>query len=268
MENHQLLMENRKLKLTNLQTENMEVQKHPHHVLHKKKWPEYLLEFFMLFLAVYLGFIAENIREHSVEKNREKEYIESMISDMKSDINQIDSLNNLRLQKREMIDSILFILDTPQPDQYGNQLYYYARRLPRPIRIISNDGTMQQMKNAGNLRLIRSNKSLDAILKYDQLVRYNSIVEEREEILIQQTFPSLKKIFNTRIFEKMVNGMQISRPEGNPKLSHSDNESLDEFYSHVHFLKNVDTYNLEFSIKRLNMAKHVLEVLQNEYNLQ
>ena len=32
------------------QTENMEVHKHPHHVTHKKKWPEYLLEFFMLFL--------------------------------------------------------------------------------------------------------------------------------------------------------------------------------------------------------------------------
>ncbi len=31
----------------------MEVHKHPHHVMHKKKWGEYLLEFFMLFLAVF-----------------------------------------------------------------------------------------------------------------------------------------------------------------------------------------------------------------------
>jgi len=44
------------------ETENMEVHKHPHHVTHKKKWTEYLLEFFMLFLAVFLGFVAENIR--------------------------------------------------------------------------------------------------------------------------------------------------------------------------------------------------------------
>ena len=43
--------------------ENMEVHKHPHHVAHKKKWGEYLLEFFMLFLAVFLGFAAENVRE-------------------------------------------------------------------------------------------------------------------------------------------------------------------------------------------------------------
>ncbi len=36
------------------QIETMEVH-HPHHVMHKKKWGEYLLEFFMLFLAVFLG---------------------------------------------------------------------------------------------------------------------------------------------------------------------------------------------------------------------
>ena len=42
------------------QPTNMEVHKPPRHVMHKKKWSEYLLEFLMLFLAVFLGFIAEN----------------------------------------------------------------------------------------------------------------------------------------------------------------------------------------------------------------
>ena len=44
---------------TNQEIENMEVHKHPHHVTHKKKWGEYVLEFLMLFLAVFLGFLAE-----------------------------------------------------------------------------------------------------------------------------------------------------------------------------------------------------------------
>ena len=35
----------------------MEVHKHPHHITHKKKWIEYLLEFFMLFLAVFLALL-------------------------------------------------------------------------------------------------------------------------------------------------------------------------------------------------------------------
>jgi hypothetical protein len=52
----------------------MEVHKHPDHVTHKKNWKEYLLEFFMLFFAVFLGFVAQNIREHIVEKDRAKQY--------------------------------------------------------------------------------------------------------------------------------------------------------------------------------------------------
>ena len=62
--------------LTNHNT--MEVHKHPHHVMHSKKWGEYLLEFFMLFLAVFLGFVAENYREHLINKEHEHQYIVSL----------------------------------------------------------------------------------------------------------------------------------------------------------------------------------------------
>src|SRR4051794_32456759 len=59
------------------ETENMEVHKHPHHVTRKKKWGEYLLEFLMIFLAVTMGFFAEQIREGFVESRHEKEYMVS-----------------------------------------------------------------------------------------------------------------------------------------------------------------------------------------------
>lgn len=249
-------------------TENMEVH-HSQGITHQKKWTEYLLEFLMLFFAVFLGFIAENVRENSIERHREKEYVVSMIADMNRDITQLDSLNTKRQLKQQMIDSIILILDMPDPNLYGNQLYYFARWMPRPLRIITSDGTMQQLKNAGNLRLIRSRKAVDAIMEYDQLVRFGIIsVEDREESLIQQTYPSLKKVFDTRVFEKMVSGMRINRYEGTPKLLHGDKESLNEFYSHIHFLKNVNSYSIEFAEKRKNMALHVIEVLRQEYNLE
>src|SRR5207342_229142 len=69
----------------NQEPEIMEVHKHPHHVSHKKKWGEYLLEFLMLFLAVFLGFIAENQREHIVEHQREKKFARRLLSDLRQD---------------------------------------------------------------------------------------------------------------------------------------------------------------------------------------
>src|ERR1035437_7504609 len=47
---------------------NMEVYHHPdlHH--RKKHWKEYFLEFLMIFLAVTMGFFAENLREYISDK--------------------------------------------------------------------------------------------------------------------------------------------------------------------------------------------------------
>src|SRR5687767_7365699 len=168
----------------------------------------------MLFLAVFCGFWAENQREHFIEHRREKNFIRSMITDLKGDIHQLDSARKRRMAKQVMIDSMLFILDQPDPNQYGSQLYYYARWLPRPNRVIYNDGTILQLKNAGNLRLIRNQAAVKSILEYDQEVRNWSTVEDREEILIQQYYPSLKTMFDARVFDKMVTGIGIARPQG------------------------------------------------------
>ena len=46
----------------------MEVHHHAHTA--RKKWTHYFWEFFMLFLAVTLGFFVENKREHYIEHQR------------------------------------------------------------------------------------------------------------------------------------------------------------------------------------------------------
>ena len=70
----------------------MEVHTHAH--TERKKWTHYFWEFFMLFLAVTLGFFVENKREHYVEHQREKQYMVSMLEDLKKDTAQINSIFN------------------------------------------------------------------------------------------------------------------------------------------------------------------------------
>lgn len=71
----------------------MEVH-HPHHPAHKKKWSEYMLEFFMLFTAVTLGFFAENVRENLSDREKEKAIIESLKEDLIKDTVQLHYLIN------------------------------------------------------------------------------------------------------------------------------------------------------------------------------
>src|SRR5882672_171504 len=68
-----------------LQTEEMEVHHHPDLKHEKKPWKEYLLEGLMIFLAVMMGFIAENIREGISEHKRAAEFARSYFEDVKKD---------------------------------------------------------------------------------------------------------------------------------------------------------------------------------------
>ena len=82
----------------------MEVHKHPRHVTHKKKWQEYVLEFFMLFLAVFLGFVAENIRETNAEHEHEKQYAAELFSEFYEDSIAFTKKLDARLDKEKDCD--------------------------------------------------------------------------------------------------------------------------------------------------------------------
>ena len=104
----------------------MELHKHPHHVSHKKKWGEYLLEFFMLFLAVFLGFVAENIREHVVENDRAKEFSKSLLQDLQNDTIAIDSQKQSATLYIAMADSLLELNKTTLTDRNAAKFCFYT----------------------------------------------------------------------------------------------------------------------------------------------
>ena len=129
-----------------------------HHVnTQRKKWTHYFWEFLMLFLAVFCGFIAENIREHQVEKVREKEYKKSLLNDIKEDTVEMNkSIERAKFAIIYADSEILYIYQHP-PDKYLSEKFtdmdtYALHRL----KVVFNNITAQQLKNAGNLRLLRS----------------------------------------------------------------------------------------------------------------
>src|SRR5882757_1726159 len=63
----------------------MEVHHHPHLEHKAKPWKEYLLEGFMIFVAVTMGFFAETIREGISDRSKGHEYIRSFVEDMQRD---------------------------------------------------------------------------------------------------------------------------------------------------------------------------------------
>src|ERR1051325_659460 len=217
----------------------MEVHHHAH--TERKRWYHYFWEFFMLFLAVTLGFLVENQREHFVEVRREKQYIRSFVADLKKDISLLDSLLAKREMRRTQIDSLNFILQTPDPDVYGKQAYYYSRYLPRPYVFVSNDATVLQLKNSGNLRLIHKQAVVDTILAYDREYHFIDYIRNREDMLVQRIFSLIDELFDPVVYDQMnVYDIEFKAPEGNPKLMTKDKKILRQFMSELHYLKTVN----------------------------
>src|SRR3569623_500802 len=121
----------------------MEVHHHPH--VEKKGFKEYFLEFVMIFLAVTLGFFAENIREHFVDKTHEKEYIHSFYEDLSNDERELPILiNSIERQQLQTADSLQAILPGMNSKTAANTVYSSLRLIIRQqgIRIFVTDRTI------------------------------------------------------------------------------------------------------------------------------
>ena len=140
---------------------------HPHHVTHKKKWGEYLLEFFMLFLAVFLGFVAENIRENVHNREIEKTNIKSFLKNLYEDSFNLVRTSQVNEKRFIFLDSLIDLKNSHVSDTVFQQHFiYYDLKLAYIDYFQSNQTTFDQMQSSGTLRLISHAGVLDSILNY------------------------------------------------------------------------------------------------------
>lgn len=140
----------------------------PHHTTHKKKWSEYVLESFMLFFAVILGFFAENYREHSIIENRMQENYRSLIVDLKQDISKIDSIFIEGEKGTNLIALSHFLYQHKKQiiaeDQLVDSLYNLGT-IPNFTTLFINNATFKNMQSSGLLSYV-TNKDLNTNLSY------------------------------------------------------------------------------------------------------
>ena len=97
----------------------MEVHHHPH--IEKKNFKEYFLEFLMIFLAVTLGFFAENVREHFDEEKTTKQYLEGFRQELLQNKDLYQRYDSHFAQKIPAADSLIKIfINKKENDELTN----------------------------------------------------------------------------------------------------------------------------------------------------
>jgi hypothetical protein len=158
----------------------MEVHHHSHTAAGGagKKWTHYFWEFFMLFLAVTLGFFVENQREHFVEHLREKQYAKSFYDDFKVDLGNINRTYDEKMWVKGKLDSLNQILNSGINAENNELVYYYERFLTKKDIFTSQDITFKQLMSSGNLRYFDNPGLYKKIAYYYNLYeRYHQLTE-------------------------------------------------------------------------------------------
>ena len=223
-------------------------------------------EFLMLFIAITLGFFVENYREVLVDRQKEKEIIASFINDLETDIKELDIVIQRRETREVRIDSIIYILNNGLQDDYGKDLYYYARYLPRPAVFWANNTTNEELKYSGNFILIKNQKIIDALLEYNDNFIFIDFIKEREEYLVRRLFDQINVMFDPMVFDEMnVYDIEFIYPSGNPKINTKNKDVINLFLSNLHYVKTVNVGQLGHLKKHQKKAKEILNFMKEEY---
>jgi hypothetical protein len=230
----------------------------PLHRAHPKKSWRYVLEFLMLFLAVFCGFIAENWREQRVDNQLEKEYMYSIVEDIKSDIRQSNEVLNQLHRKVAGTDSLMILLSSPEILENSSKAYDLWNTNMGFEDFISNDRTIQQLKNSGGMRLIRNKAVSDSIISYDQTLRNYYV----------QADAMLHIVTNRQIYNQLFDFIGLKTNATIPvPLTEQGKRLLNEAYAD----RKIWNYGISALINRLRevneQGKRIVDFIQDEYKL-
>ena len=253
----------------NQETENMEVHHHPYLQHKPKKWKEYFLEFFMIFLAVTMGFFAENIRENYSNRENEKIYMSSLMKDIKDDISTINHQQKTFDQRVVLLDSLIAILNASTITSNTGNLYYYARLATKSDLFTGTTRTFEQMKNTGGFRFIKNNDVAMSIMSYYAIIQQIKQLEFGEEGEMNEYRKIAVQIFNADVFNQINSSSLnlVTRPADNPPLRTTDKKLLGDLAGWGHYIKNTRIGISQYKKDLLEKGEKLIQQIQNEYHI-
>jgi len=237
----------------------MEVHHHPD--VEKKNFKEYLLEGLMIFLAVTMGFFAENIRENIAKKEKENEYITSLARDLEKDKTELREIIKYNNDEVKNLDSLLSFANSDMGDfKNRQQVYKYAGSVSNLSVFISNDATMSQLKSSGGLQFIKHDYIADSIARYDQEMRGIYAAETPYAKFINDATESMTKTLNFTLKDDGKN-------KGYPLVT-TDKEKIQIFFNNVQLERGWIVNYIQNLQERVPYNAELIALLQKEYHIK
>jgi hypothetical protein len=239
----------------------MEVHHHPE--VEKKGFKEYILEGLMIFLAVMMGFIAENIRESISEHKRATEFARSYYGDIKKDTALLHRAMRFSAHKISAIDSIEAVMH--QPPAARNDTIIFTKGIVASAVLPFEPSTenYEQMKSSGIIRSFKR-KMVNLMNEYDLQAKH---VVRREDItqkfILEQMIPLIVSKGDLEVSYDIMTNAKITHDvhfDWDPVFSRRYLNTV--VFSKILILRSTQEYQ-----KQLVIADKVLKELESEYDM-
>lgn len=259
----------------------MEVHHHHSHTEHsgqRKKWAHYFWEFFMLFLAVFCGFLAEYQLEHTIERTRAKEYAKALYDDIVSDtayLRNIIEETRKDLSYQDTLAILLYQMSVEEKKIPGAALYYYAARSRTGTIFSVKTSTLNQLKNSGSLRLLRKPDVIKLFANYDQAISIQNSRLESDLGIRDALVESMRQVFSFSQYEKLEN-LLLQFPNSRdsllkidlPLLNSNEKSISDLSYALESRMRNLRSRVWKYYAEPLDTGIKLIEALKNEYHFE
>lgn len=231
----------------------------------------YFFEFLMLFLAVFCGFFAEYKLEHKIEKEKEKEFIVSMVNEMQVDLQDIKDFESDSL-RYYCLDTLAITMAGGDMSQEAiKKCYRLNRSTGVGWTILFKRNTLTQLKNAGNMRLIRNFAVVDSLMGLDGSITNAVGISDELRRTVYDNKRLAAKIFDSSFFIKDGKWLTWDEAFANGRQVHfltDDKELLMEYANNISIQKGI-VYSYHRAINGHKLySTRMIAFLKKEYNIK
>ncbi len=248
-----------------------------------KNWKKYIIEFLLLFVAVFLGFVAENAREGFAEKQQAIELAKSFYEELKNDSIAIAAKVEGRIRKERAIEYMVAFFKDSSLNSTSKTLsinFIWAMTARTPIIFTPRTVVLEQLKSSGSLRYFK-NKELQKLIgdlsvdidyikvrqEYENSIFYNYI----EPIMVRHMDYDFQfKLWQGNgIFDRLAEYESSSEyiPFHLSQIDKLDREAISNALGYYHTNGLKSTRLIPFK-KYIEINAATLSALRKEYDLK
>jgi len=244
----------------------MDVAHHPQMEHKPKPWKEYLLEGFMIFIAVMMGFIAENVRSDINDSEHARQLISQLVQDLKADTVRLNEIYQGETRIVKYNDTLFNLLQQPLKEADTKRIQRFVADSHSLWPFHPSTGAITAIKNELHLKQFSNSKIISYIANYEAHIELLHTVQDID-LQYQRSYldPFLVQHFTPNNLNAAFN-KKLSAP--NAQMRNLTQEDLTQLDADMVLIRINSNEQVDDNKKLKADAVNLLRYVNKQYQLE